>query len=198
MKQTKRAVSGIFTLLLITVLFVQCKDQATKEAGEATVASERDAEYLPLAYVDVDSLLAHFDLYNRLVSNFEDKASKHNSKLNADYQKLQNEVINFQQKAQNNAFLTQDRALQEQNRIQRIKDDLDKQAAQVEQDMALDSRLLQQQMTDSLVLGMKEFNNPQKYHMIFAKSGNSILYADAHYNITQEVIEFLNKRFKAE
>jgi outer membrane protein len=111
---------------------------------------------------------------------------------------LQNEVINFQQKAQNNAFLSQERMLQEQNRIQRMKDDLDKQATQVEQELVLDNQLLQQQVSDTLVLGMKEFNNPQKYHLIFAKSGNNILYADAHYNITNQVIEFLNKRFKAE
>jgi outer membrane protein len=198
MKQTKHAISSILALLITTFLFVQCKDQATKETGETNVAGGTDTEYLPLAYVEVDSLLAKFEFYNRLASNYEDKVSKHNSTLNAGYQKLQNEVINFQQKAQSNAFLSQERMLQEQNRIQRMKDDLDKQATQVEQELALDNQLLQQQISDSLVLGMKEFNTPQKYHMIFAKSGNSILYADAHYNITAQVVEFLNKRFKAE
>jgi outer membrane protein len=198
MKQTKRAISGILALLVTTSLFVQCKDQATKEAGEVNTPDETNAEYLPLAYVEVDSLLANFGFYNRLASTYEDKVSKHNSSLNAGYQKLQNEVINFQQKAQNNAFLSQERMLQEQNRIQRMKDDLDKQATRVEQELALDNQLIQQQIADSLILGMKEFNTPQKYHMIFAKSGNSILYADAHYNITEQVIIFLNKRFKAE
>ncbi|MDR1526203.1 MAG: OmpH family outer membrane protein [Dysgonamonadaceae bacterium] len=198
MKQTKRAINGIFAFLMITFLFVQCKDQATKEAGEANVINTTDAEHLPLAYVEVDSLLTHFEFYNRLASNYEDKVSKHNSSLNTGYQKLQNEVINFQQKAQNNAFLSQERMLQEQNRIQRMKDDLDKQATQVEQELALDNQLIQQQFSDSLILGMKEFNTPQKYHMIFAKSGNSILYADPQYNITGQVVEFLNKRFKAE
>ncbi|MDR2806122.1 MAG: OmpH family outer membrane protein [Dysgonamonadaceae bacterium] len=198
MKQTKHTISGIFALLITTILFVQCKDQAAKESGEVNATNKTDAEYLPLAYVEVDSLLTHFEFYNRLASNYEDKVSKQNSALNAGYQKLQNEVINFQQKAQNNAFLSQERMLQEQNRIQRMKDDLDKQATQVEQELALDNQLLQQQVSDTLVLGMKEFNSPQKYHLIFAKSGNNILYADAHYNITSQVIEFLNKRFKAE
>jgi outer membrane protein len=198
MKQTKLAISGLVALLMTAFLFVQCKDQAPKAGDEANVILESETGHLPIAYVEVDSLLAHFDFYNQLASAFEDKASKHNSTLNAGYQKLQNEVINFQQKAQNNAFLSQERMTQEQNRIQRMKEDLDKQAAQVEQELALDNQLLQQQMSDSLVLGMKEFNIPQKYHMIFAKSGNSILYADAHYDITAQVIEFLNKRFKAE
>jgi outer membrane protein len=198
MKQTKQAVTGIFALLVITLLFVQCKNPSNTEANAVGETKSLDEGFLPLAYVDVDSLLAHFEFYNHLAGNYEDKVSKQNSSLNAGYQKLQNEVINFQQKAQSNAFLSQERMTQEQNRIQRMKDDLDKQAAQMEQELGLENQLLQQQISDSLVLGIKEFNTPQSFHMIFAKSGNSILYADAHYNITYQVIEFLNKRFKVE
>ncbi|MDR2475949.1 MAG: OmpH family outer membrane protein [Bacteroidales bacterium] len=194
----KQTLCGIFTLLITAFLFMQCKDQATQDAGKANTSNEINSETLPLAYVEVDSLLAHFDFYNRLASNYEDKVSKHNGTLNAGYQKLQNEVINFQQKAQNNAFLSQERMLQEQNRIQRMKDDLDKKAEQVQAELALENQLIQQQFSDSLIVGMKEFNIPQKYQMIFAKSGNSILYADARYNITEQVIDYLNKRFKAE
>ena len=196
MKQTKHVMSGIFTLLIATFLFVQCKNQAPKGSDEESAGNELNQAHLPLAYVDVDSLLAYFDLYNRLASNFENKQVKLTNSLNSGYQKLQNEAINFEQRMQNNAFLTQDRALQEQKRIQRMKDDLEKQAAQVQQELALDNALLQQQFSDSLILGMKEFNTPQKYLMIFAKSGNSILYSDENYNITDEVIEYLNKRFK--
>ena len=197
MKQTLRTVSSISVLLVTIFLFVQCKNQATKEPGEVvSVAGKIDSESLPLAYVEVDSLLVHFEFYNRLASSLEDKLAKHNSTLNAGYQKLENEYINFQQRVQNNAFLSQDRMQQEQRRIQRMKDDLDRQAAQVEREIALENQLLQQQMSDTLTLGMKEFNTPQKYLMIFSKSGNSILYADPRHDITDQVIEFLNKRFK--
>ena len=196
MKQTKQIMSAIFSLVIITFLFAQCKNQAPKELGEENASSELNPGYLPLAYVEVDSLLAYFEFYNRLASNFEDKQVRLSSSLNSGYQKLQSEAINFESRLQNNAFLTEERALQEQKRIQRMKDDLEKQAAQVQRELALDNDLLQQQFSDSLILGMKEFNTPQKYLMIFAKSGNSILYADASYNITEEVIEYLNKRFK--
>ena len=196
MKQTLRTVSSISALLVTIFLFVQCKNQATKASEETSAINEINLEDFPFAYVEVDSLLVHFEFYNRLASKLEDKLVKHNNTLNAGYQKLENEFINFQQRVQNNAFLSQERAQQEQRRIQRMKDDLDKQAAQVEREIALENQLLQQQISDTLTLGMKEFNTPQKYLMIFAKSGNSILYADARHNITDEVIEFLNKRFK--
>ena len=197
MKQTKRTLS-ICALLVTLFLFVQCKNQATNKSGEASAISESNPECLPLAYVEVDSLLAHFDFYNYLASDLEDKVVKYHSSINAGYQKLQNEVINYEKRMQSNAFLNQERIIQEQTRIQRMKDDLEKKAAQGEQELTLANQLLERQISDTLSLGMKEFNTPQKYFMIFAKSGNSILYADARHNITDEVIEFLNKRFKVQ
>jgi outer membrane protein len=196
MKKTKHAIKGIFALIVVLFVFVQCDKKETKSAEDVAAGSEPNVQYLPIAYVDADSLLVHFDFYNGLVNAYEDKLSKQNSSLNSGYQKLQNEAISFQQKAQNNAFLSQERMQQEQLRIQRMQQDLEKRAAQVEQELALENKLIQQQLSDSLSLGIKEFNTPQKYQWIFTKTGNSILYGDEHYNITNEVVEFLNKRFK--
>lgn len=198
MKQFKHAISGMFVLAASILFFVQCKNNnETTTSGETVTGNDAPLQYLPVAYVDVDSLLVHFDFYNGLVSTYEDKLNKQNNTLNSSYQKLQNEAINFQQKAQNNAFLSQERMMQEQTRIERMQEDLQKRAAQMEQELALEQKLIQQQLSDSLSLGVKEYNTPQKYQLIYTKSGNSILYADEHYNITTEVIEFLNKRFKS-
>jgi outer membrane protein len=197
MKQIKHSIAGMLVLAVTTLLFVQCKDTGANNSTGAAAGNDPIADYLPVAYVDADSVLTHFEFYNNLVNAYEEKVSKQNSDLNSSYQKLQNDAISFQQKAQNNAFLSQDRMQQEQIRLQRMQDDLQKRASQMEQQLALDQKVIQQQLSDSLALGIKEFNTPQKYQMIFTKTGNSnILYADKHYDITPEVIEFLNKRFK--
>jgi outer membrane protein len=199
MKQMKNSLSGLFAVLSALLLFTQCNNNNTSPEAD-TELKERavDQASLPVAYVDADSLLVKFEYYNGLVSSYENKLSKRNSSLNSGYQKLQSEAMTFQQKVQNNAFLTQDRYNQEQTRLQRMEEDLRTRAAQIEQEMALEQRQIQQQLSDSLNKGIKEFNTPQKYQMIFTKTGNStILYADEKYNITEEVIDFLNKRFKA-
>ncbi|MCC8145243.1 MAG: OmpH family outer membrane protein, partial [Bacteroidales bacterium] len=119
--------------------------------------------------------------------------------INSDYQKFQKEVMDYQQKRQNNAFLSQERIIQEETRLERMQQDLEKKTAQIDQELALEQRIMQQQLSDSLAAGILEFNTPQKYQMILTKAGNSmVLYADEHYNITNYVIEFLNKRFKTE
>jgi outer membrane protein len=199
MKKIKYSISGVFALAVVMLLFAQCKDKGTNTSGELGETSEVPILYLPVAYVDVDSLLINFDFYNKLVSAYEDKLSKQTASLNANYEKLQNEVIAFEQKARNNVFISQERMTQEHTRIQRMQQDIEKKAEQMQQELGLEQRLIQQQLTDSLTLGIKEFNTPQKYQMIFTKTGNStILYADPQYNITNDVIVFLNKRFKTE
>jgi outer membrane protein len=197
MKKMKQIISRAFVLAVVTLFFMQCGNKEVKTRNEVSVSNEPISQYLPVAYIDADSLLSHFNFYNRLISAYEDKLSKQNNSLNSSYQKLQSEVIGFQQKAQNNAFLSQERMMQEQTRIERMQQDLEKRASQVEQELALEQKVIQQQLSDSLAQGIKEFNKPQKYQMIFTKTGNStILYADEHYNITNEVLEFLNKRFE--
>jgi outer membrane protein len=119
--------------------------------------------------------------------------------LNQKAQNFQKEVLEYQQKAQNNAFLTRDRMEQEEARLQRKQRDLEQEAGQAEQELALERNIIQQQIADTLSSAMKKYNDPQKYQMIFTRSGNSnILYAAEVYDITQEVIEFLNARYKVD
>ena len=199
MKKIKYSICGVLTLAVVMLFFAQCKDKGTNTAGAVVEITEISTQFLPVAYVDIDSLLINFNFYNKLVSTYEDKLSKQTASLNASYERLQNEVIAFEQKMRNNAFLTQERATQEHTRIQRMEQDITRRAEQMQQELGLEQRLIQQQLSDSLTEGIKDFNTPQKYQMIFTKTGNStILYADPHYNITNEVVDFFNKKFKAD
>ena len=197
----KSILSGIFTLFAMTFLFVQCNNNAgTTTSSEGTEGNSGvTPEYLPIAYVDSDSILTYFNFYSNLVGKYEEKVNKQSGEVATSYRKFQEEVAKFEQKVQNNQFLTQDRYNQEQARLQRMQRDIEKKSTQIEQDLVLEQSLIQQQFSDSLALGIKEFNTPQKFQMIFTKSGNNIvLYADPHYNITEDVIDFLNNRFKVE
>ena len=54
---------------------------------------------------------------------------------------------------------------------------------------------LNNQLADSVRICIKEFNKTANYHMILSNSGlDNVLYAKEKYNITDKVIELLNKR----
>ena len=202
MRDMKLILSGVFTLIATVLFFVQCGNNNTGTTTSSEVSDGNSGvapEYLPIAYVDSDSILTYFNFYSNMVGKYEEKVSKQSGEVAASYRKFQDEVVKFEQKVQNNQFFSQDRYNQEQARLQRMQKDIEKKSAQIEQDLMLEQSLIQQQFSDSLALGIKEFNTPQKFQMIFTKSGNNIvLYADPHYNITEDVIDFLNNRFKVE
>ncbi|MDR2086319.1 MAG: OmpH family outer membrane protein [Dysgonamonadaceae bacterium] len=199
MKNTNYIINGILVIAVIVLFILQFTSKKDTQTNDTVLYSDSISLHLPVSYVDADSLLANFNFYNRLMNDYELKLTKQNNQLNQRYQSYQKEVIEFQQKAQNNAFLSRERMEQENARLARKQREIEQTAAQMEQELALEQRIMQQQLMDTLSSAMKEFNNPQKYQIIFTKSGNTtILYADESYNITQEVIEFLNARYKTD
>jgi outer membrane protein len=197
MKNTNYIISGILAIAVIVLFILQFSGKNNQQKNDTVLYGDSISLHLPVAYVDADSLLTNFNFYNLLMNDYELKITKQNNQLNQRYQNYQKEVIEFQQKAQNNAFLSRERMEQENARLARKQREIEQTAAQMEQELALEQRIMQQQLSDTLSSAMKEFNNPQKYQIIYTKSGNTtILYADESYNITQEVIEFLNARYK--
>jgi outer membrane protein len=197
MKNTNYVISGILTIAVIILFILQFSGKKGQPKNDTVLYGDSIISHLPVAYVDADSLLANFNFYNHLMNEYELKLSKQNNQLNQRYQGYQKEVLEFQQKAQNNSFLSRERMEQESSRLARKQREIEQTAAQMEQELALEQRILQQQLSDTLSSAMKEFNNPQKYQIIYTKSGNTnILYADESYNITFEVIGFLNARYK--
>jgi outer membrane protein len=196
MKNTNYIISGILGIAIIILFILQFTCQKNGSKDEVCTETDSVCVQLPIAYVDLDSLLTNFHFYNNLINNYENKLSERNGQLNAKYQNFQKEMLNYQQKAQNNAFLTRERMEQEEADLMRKRDALEKQAQQAEQELALENKLIQQQLSDTLSIAIKAFNEPQKYQMIFTRMGNSnILYADKTYDITKVVTEFLNNRY---
>jgi outer membrane protein len=201
MKNTNYIISGILAVAVIILFVLQLTGRKCENAekGGVLFGDSLSVQQLPIAYVNADSLLVKFDFYNRLISDYENKLSKRNGALQQKAQNFQKEVLEYQQKAQNNAFLSRERMEQEEARLQRKQRDLEQEAGQAEQELALERNIIQQQVADTLSVAMKKYNDPQKYQMIFTRSGNSnILYAAEVYDITQEVIEFLNAQYKTD
>ena len=118
--------------------------------------------------------------------------------INTKARQLQTEMGEFQRKLENNAFLSRERAEQEQARLQKkqqdlqvLDGDLSKQLVQVQQKMS-------EQLRDTINSFMKQFNKDKKYQMIISNtSSDNILYADKSYDITAEVTQLLNERYAA-
>lgn len=151
---------------------------------------------LPIAYVDVDSLLLRYyyaqDVNERLTKKMEDNRLTINQKS----KKLETETEDFKRKYENDAFLTPDNAQQAYNRLQKQEQDLSLLIERMQNEWLMDQSKENMQIADSLRLAINLINADGRYQMIFnMRDMDNILFANPEYDITSEVLNLLNSRY---
>ena len=188
-------------LFCVVALMMASCNQPAKQA-ETTCASTCNVKIeegcrLPIAVINVDSLLQSYDLNleesDRLMRKGEDMRLDLNQRANS----LQNEMIDFQKKLENQAFLSRERAEAEQRRLVKKEQDLNTLAQEKEQELMLEQQQLSIRLLDSVNSAIRTLNADGKYHLVITTSAlnNNVLFAAPEYDITKEAIDMLNERY---
>ena len=98
---------------------------------------------------------------------------------------------------QNNAFTSREEAARVQAAIQRQQQDLQELQARLGNELDAETAKYNVALRDSLQHFLKDYNKSKKYDLILSKAGDNILYAEKRHDITQDVINGLNKRYKS-
>jgi len=201
MKNVHYVIDGVLAVAVV-VLFVLhfTSDKNAENTSRIDISSSEEfTSRLPLAYIDADTLLLKYyfsiDLREQIVKKEEDARAY----LTQEERNLQTAAESFNYRYQNNAFTTQERAQQEQQRLIRQQQELEAKAEKMSMELMEEIQRLNTQMRDTIVSHLKEYNLTKHYHVIFSNGSsntvNPIVAADDVYNITDEVIDFLNKKW---
>lgn len=190
-------VVDIVLVVAVVALFAIFFSRKPANGAAEPVAAAVSGEALPIAYLNVDSLLTNYafaqDASERLMQKQEDARLKLNTKARS----LQNEMADFQRKLDNNAFLSRDRAEKEQQRLIKKQQDLQELEAKLTEDIMLENQTLNMQLADTLTQFLQTFNADGRYQIILSNTAkDNVLMAADQYDITNEVIAGLNKRYK--
>jgi outer membrane protein len=183
----------ILPALAIAAMMVSCNNQSPKMDEQPAAVS---ADGLKIAYVEVDSLMTQYNFAKDYSVTLQKQSNNARNTLNQKGNALQAAVANFQQKVNNNGFTSREQAASQQAAIERQQRDLQELQARLEGELATQTAKFNEALRDSLQNFLKVYNNDKKYDMILAKSGDNILMANKRFDITQDVINGLNKRYK--
>jgi outer membrane protein len=151
---------------------------------------------LPIAYVNIDSLLLNYQFAKESNESLMKKQEDSRLDLNLKARQLQTEMAEFQRKLENNAFLSRERAEQEQNRLMRKEQDLQQLNSKLSQELMDVQQKVSEELRDSINSFLKQYNKTKNYELILSNtSSDNILLSNDIYDITKEVTEALNKRF---
>ena len=185
----------IFSALTLAAMMVSCNN-ASPKMDEQPAAGETTATGLKIAYVEVDSLMTQYDFAKDYSVTLQKKSNNARNTLTTKGNALQAAVNNFQQKLNNNGFTSREQAASQQAAIERQQRDLQELQARLENELASETAKFNETLRDSLQSFLKDYNKDKQYSLILTKQGDNILLADKKYDITNDVINGLNKRYK--
>ncbi|MCK9343098.1 MAG: OmpH family outer membrane protein [Massilibacteroides sp.] len=198
MKNINYLINGVLAAAII-ILFVLQFSSNKKTKVNASVNTSTEGS-LPVAYVNVDSLLQSYNYSKDMTETILKKQENARANVTEKVRKLQSEMQDFQRKIDNNAFLTRERAQQEQERLLNKQKELKALDNRLTNDLMKEQQKLTEQLRDTIVMQLNSFNEEdgRKYQVIFSNTaGDNILIANQAYNITNDIIKYLNKNYSS-
>lgn len=197
MKNVSYAINGVLAIAIIIlfILHFTSKDKLQDTANALTFVNDTTVN-LPIAYVDVDTLLTKYNYAVDISTLLMSKSENSKASLTDKQRKLATEQQEFNRKLQANAFISQERAEQEYQRIQKLAQELEQTAARLDQELAMEQMKYNNQLADSVRVCIKEYNKSANYQVVLSNSRmDNILYAKDKYDITKQVLAVLNSRY---
>ncbi len=182
--------------LAMGVMMAQCDGNKQASAPVVVPATGTATTGLKIAFVEVDSLLSSYQFCIDMNQEMVKKEENVRATLNDKGKKLENEQKEFQYKYENNAF-TQARAQEEYNRLMKKAQELEDLKVKLAEELAIENQKNNLQLRDSINNFLKVYNANKQYDFIISNAGfDNLLYGNPAYNITGEIIEGLNARYK--
>lgn len=185
-----------FGALAFAAVMASCNNASPKMDEKPQAAGTENVGGMKIAYVEVDSLMTQYNFAKDYSVTLQKKSNNARNTLTQKGNQLQAAVNNFQQKLQNNGFQSREQATSVQAAIERQQRDLQELQARLETELATETQKFNEALRDSLNNFLTSYNNDKKYDLILSKAGDNILFANRKYDITQDVINGLNKRYK--
>jgi outer membrane protein len=180
--------------LAIVVLLVL---NFSKKGSSTAVSNGKtdSAQVLKFAYVDLDSLQEKYVYYQEKTKEFNSKKEAADRDLNAAFQKIDNERVAFIQKGQS---VTQAEAENFQRIYQGKMQNLEEQKKQLENNIATEGMKTMEELKKTMNAFLEEYNKDKKYTFIFSFSTamDVLFYKDKSFDITNDVVDGLNKAYK--
>jgi len=190
------ALSAAIIVLFLLFFNLKKEKQSTKTQQEQTTTKTINNTATPYktAFINVDTLLSNYKLYNKLQADLLAKQKSMEATINQKSTQLQKDANLFQQKMQTNSFLSQESAQRQEQDLYKRQQDLMDLKDKLSNDLVAESQKMQKQLLDTVTLFLKEYNKQLGNTFIF--NAASFLYSDSSYDITDTVVSMLNKRYE--
>lgn len=190
MKGTSLIVSSILFIAVAVLYILHFTGGKNGSSGDVAKSGSGAMNGLKIAYVKTDSLILNYDLAQDLHDDFAQKQEAYTNEYASKRTSFEQDAAAFQEKLNRGGFLTEQRAIQERDRLVGREQEI------VKLDQELSAKLAQlqadnnQQLLDSIINFLNQYNKTKEYDYIL--NSGAILIGEEGSNITTEVLAEMN------
>ncbi len=193
--KNKNLIFNLALLVAVIILFVlhftnKCTSTANNEQGGKLTSGE-----LSVAYVNTDSILLNYELSLKLHEEFTKNQASYTDEYTKKRSNWESKAAQFQEKVQRGGFLTEERAIQERNRLASEQEELMKLDQELSNKLAELQNKNSNQVIDSVMSALNRYNKDKKYSYIL--SANAILVGQGNANVTADILKMMNDEYNA-
>ena len=161
---------------------------------EGTQTEQTDG--VKIAYVELDTLMSQYQLYKDYSEVLTRKGNNIQKTLAQKQRALESHAAAVQKKYESNGFTTRDEVERAQASIQKEQNELAELADRLQNEFAMEQARINEEARDSIQSFLKRYNKTKKYDYVLVKAGDNLLIANPQFNITNDIVKGLNKRYK--
>ena len=184
----------LFFAAIAALSMTACNKSGSNSADNGAEAEEGTGARI--AYVELDTLMSQYQLYKDYSELLNRKGNNIQKTLAKKQRTLEQHAAAMQKKYENNGFTTRDELERAQNNIQKEQNELAELADRLNQDFNEEQARINDEARDSIQAFLKVYNKTKNYDYVMVKAGDNLLIANPRYEITNDVVKGLNKRYK--
>ena len=190
-------VLNVVLVVAVVVLFVLFFSNNSKStSGEAVASEAGTAQKGDIVYIQIDSLVNNYDMFNDLRSELESKATKIQNDLNKKSRAFENDAKDFEEKL-NKGLLTRSQAESMQASLLQRQQELQNYTQQKQMEMAEEESVMINKVMDAVKTYVKKYNETHQFALILTSSATTqvVMECNAALDITQDVLAGLNEEY---
>lgn len=149
-----------------------------------------------IVYIQMDSLINQYDMFNDLRSELESKAQAIQDDLTKKGRSFESAVKDFQTKIEK-GLLTRSQAEEQQQRLAEREQNLQSLSQQKQYEMAEEEAVMSRKVMDAIQTYLKKYNGEKGYALILTTSAasNAVIVGNPALDITKDVLTGLNDEY---
>jgi outer membrane protein len=194
MKKLSIALFVVLSLAIIGLYFLHFKGNKKSNTSEAATVAPVGG----IAYINIDTVIFKFDMFTDRRNDLLSKQKSAEAELNSKGTQYEKGVRDYQDKV-NKGLITRATAAQMEQTLTQQQQELVSLRDKLQSNLMEEEQVMNRQILEYITTFLEANKSEYNYQFILGKSfGSVVLYSDSAFDITQKVLDAINKKYQAE